>query len=125
MKIRIHSMSVATIILAFCTGSSGAQTVTPDLKAVPEGKGWKGAVTATKLVEKDGAAAIEFDKLEPNVVWLDGFEFTSGTIEFDANGKSAPPTEHFRRRGFPPHDGTGRGGIDCTKAFLPAADGDF
>ena len=88
-------MSVAAIILGFCTGSSSAQTQTPDLKAVPVSKGWKGAVSAAKLVEKDGAAAIEFDKPGQNVVWLDGFEFSTGTLEFDAKGKSAPPQSSF------------------------------
>ena len=95
MKIRILSISVTAIVLTCCTYSSSAQTLTPDLKAVPEGKGWKGAIAATKLVEKNGAAAIEFDKLEPNVVWIDGFEFSSGTIEFDAKGKSEPPQSSF------------------------------
>src|ERR1051325_4497579 len=95
MKIRIQNMSAAAIILAFCTGSSSAQTITPERKAVPEGKGWKGAVAAAKLVEKDGAAAIEFDKPGQNVVWLEGFEFSTGTIEFDAKGKRAPPQSSF------------------------------
>ncbi len=95
VKIRILSMSVTAIILTCCTYSSSAQTVTPDLKAVPDGKGWKGAIAAAKLVEKDGAAAIEFNKPGQNVVWLDGFEFSAGTIEFDAKGKSAPPQSSF------------------------------
>ena len=69
--------------------------LTPDLKAVPDGKGWKGSIGATKLIEKDGAAAIEFNKPGQNVVWLDGFEFSAGTIEFDAKGKSGPPQSSF------------------------------
>jgi len=28
-------------------------------------------------------------------VWLDGFEFSAGAIEFDAKGKSAPPQSSF------------------------------
>ena len=95
MKIRILSISVTAIILTCCTRSSSAQTLTPDLKAVPDGKGWKGSIGATKLIEKDGAAAIEFNKPRQNVVWLDGFEFSAGTIEFDAKGKSAPPQSSF------------------------------
>jgi hypothetical protein len=95
VKAKILSIGVTVILLNCCTFSSSAQTITPDLKAVPEGKGWKGAIADTKLVEKDGAAAIEFDKPGPHVVWLDGFEFSSGTIEFDAKGKSAPPQSSF------------------------------
>ena len=95
MKISILSTSLTAIIITCSTGSSSAQTLTPDLKAVPEGKGWKGAIAATKLVEKDGAAAIEFNRPGQNVVWLDGFEFSAGTIEFDARGKSAPPQSSF------------------------------
>lgn len=95
MKIRIPSISVISIILACSTYSSSAQPLTPDLKAVSDGKGWKGAIAAAKLVEKDGAAAIEFDKPGQNVVWLDGFEFSAGSIEFDAKGKSAPPQSSF------------------------------
>ena len=83
----------AAITLTSCVGLSSAQTLTPDLKAVPEGKGWKGATTDVKLVEKDGAAAIEFNK--GGFVWLDNFEFTAGAIEFDARGKSAPPQSSF------------------------------
>jgi len=95
MKIKILSISVTAIVLTCCADSSGAQTLTPDLKAVPDGKGWKGSISATKLIEKDGAAAIEFNKPGQNVVWLDGFEFSAGTIEFDAKGKSGPPQSSF------------------------------
>src|SRR2546425_8724354 len=95
IKTRPLSISVTAIILTCCIGSSNAQTLTPDLKAVPDGKGWKGSIGATKLIEKDGAAAIEFNNPGQNVVWLDGFEFSAGTIEFDAKGKSAPPQSSF------------------------------
>ena len=95
MKIRIPSLSLTAFVLAYCTYPLSAQTLTPDLKAVPDGKGWKGSIGATKLVEKDGRAAIEFNKPGQNVVWLDGFEFNAGTIEFDAKGKSAPPQSSF------------------------------
>ena len=94
MKI-ILSISATVIILTCCTCASHAQALTPDLKAVPDGKGWKGSIGATKLIEKDGGAAIEFNKPGQNVVWLDGFEFSDGTIEFDAKGKSAPPQSSF------------------------------
>jgi len=91
----ILGISATVIILTCCTCSSNAQALTPDLKAVPDGKGWKGSIGATKLIKKDGAAAIEFNQPGQNVVWLDGFEFSDGIIEFDAKGKSAPPQSSF------------------------------
>ncbi|MGK5093588.1 hypothetical protein WDW89_16460 [Deltaproteobacteria bacterium TL4] len=95
--------SMTAVVLTCFAFSLSAQTLTPDLKAVSGGKGWKGSIAATKLVEKDGAAAIEFIPMKqgiaqvgvPNVVWLDGFEFNEGIIEFDAKGKSAPPQSSF------------------------------
>ena len=53
-------------------------------------QGQIGSCTANAI-----AAAIEFDKPGQNVVWLDGFEFSTGTLEFDAKGKSAPPQSCF------------------------------
>src|ERR1041385_7194106 len=95
MITRIVSLSVTAAMVTCGTFSSGAQPVTPDLKSAPDGKGWKGSIGAAKRVEKDGAPAIEFNKPGQNVVWLDGFEFSAGTIEFDAKGKSAPPQSSF------------------------------
>lgn len=88
--------TVVALIVAFHLPVFAQQNITPDLRAVPEGKGWKGSISATKLVEKDGAAAIEFNTPDKqNVVWLDGFEFGAGTIEFDAKGRSGPPQSSF------------------------------
>jgi hypothetical protein len=95
MKIGIQSLHAAAVVFACSTCPLGAQTLSPDLKAVPAGKGWKGGIDVTKLVEKDGAPAIEFNKSGENIVWLDGFEFRSGVLEFDAKGKSAPPQSSF------------------------------
>lgn len=91
MKITIPSLSATAFVLAYGTCALSAQTLTPDLTAVSEGKGWKGNIAATKVVEKEGAPAVEFTGL----VWLDGFEFSTGTIEFEAKGKSAPPQSSF------------------------------
>jgi len=43
------------------TGEKEPQILVPDLKAIPEGAGWNGSIQYANLVEKDGAAAIEFD----------------------------------------------------------------
>lgn len=90
-----------TFFITFCafailsSQARAAETLTPDLKAIPSGTGWKGATPQTKLVEKDGAPAIEFNQRGASVVWLDGFEFADGVIEFDAKGKSAPAGSSF------------------------------
>lgn len=88
---------VFALILGFHLPVFAQQNITPDLRAVPDGKGWKGSINVTKLVEKDGAAAIESTTREDkqNVVWLDGFEFSAGTIEFDGKGQSGPPQSSF------------------------------
>lgn len=70
-------------------------SIIPDLKAVPDGKVWKGSIDAAKLVETDSSPTIEFNQEGVNVIWLSGFEFTTGTIEFDAKGKSEPPQNGF------------------------------
>ena len=93
MKIKIPGAIVTAIILIGCACSFNAQTLAPDLKGIHDGKGWKGTIADAKLVEKDGAAAIEFNK--GGLVWLDSLEFAAGTIEFDAKGKSAPPQSSF------------------------------
>ena len=69
--------------------------IIPNLNDAQEGKDWKGHINTVKLVEKDGAPAIEIDKEDYNIIWLDGLEFTDGTIEFDAKGKSEPPQGSF------------------------------
>ena len=66
------------------------QTIIPDLKTLPKGKGWKGDLEAIKVGNKGSETAVEFNKSGQNVVWLDGFDFKEGIIEFDAKGKSAP-----------------------------------
>lgn len=93
MKISVLSFVVLALTGAvFLHAQSTSQS---DLKSVPSGKGWKGATAATKLVEKDGQPAIEFNQPGANVVWLDGFELTNGVIEFDAKGRSAPVQGSF------------------------------
>jgi hypothetical protein len=92
---RTLGLVTASIVMATCPLLSMAQTTTPDLMTAVDGTGWKGSIDAIKRAEKDGTAAIEFNKRGQNVVWLDGFDFSEGTIEFDAKGKSAPPQSSF------------------------------
>ena len=69
--------------------------MTPNLAAIHQKNTWHGSTSSAKLVEKDGSPAIEFNREDFNVIWLDGFEFTNGTIKFDVKGKSTPPQGSF------------------------------
>ena len=85
--------SIVVALMLIAMSSLGAETFVPDLKAIPSGKGWKGSVSGLTLTEKDGAPAVAAKA--NTVVWLDGFEFTNGVIEFDGKGKSGPPQSNF------------------------------
>lgn len=96
MKTTITNRRMGAIILVLCVLQlTSAAVVTPDLRDVPAGKGWAGATSVPKLIDKDGAPALEFNKKGARTVWLDGFEFDEGTIEFDAKGKSEPRGSGF------------------------------
>lgn len=71
------------------------EMIIPDLNDVKDGENWKGHTNITKLVDKDGVPAIEIDKEGFNVIWINDFNFTNGSIEFDVKGKSDPPQESF------------------------------
>lgn len=105
------SLSVCLLACALTVPSGFAQsTVTPKLADLPAGKGWKGDLTHVRLADKDGALAIRFEKPAAggaaNIVWLDGFEFREGVIEFDARGQSAPPQSSFLGVAFRVADAT-------------------
>jgi hypothetical protein len=86
-------------LAALAALASAAEPLTPNLKNILGGRGWKGDTANLRVAEKDGAPAIRFEKPadgQPSaLVWLDGFQFTEGTIEFDAKGQSAPPQSNF------------------------------
>ena len=88
-----HILATLSTLTLLGVSLHAGEPITPDLKAIPSGRGWEGATGLAKLVEKDGAPAIEV-KGEA-VIWLDGYEFTNGTIEFDGKGKSGPPQSNF------------------------------
>ncbi|MGA2243244.1 MAG: hypothetical protein ABSH11_14560 [Verrucomicrobiota bacterium] len=95
MTRNLSAIIIIAIIIGAFPGLCSGQTITPDLKTAPEGKGWKGSIDATKASKKETEAAVEFNRYGQNIVWLDGFDFKEGTIEFDAKGKSAPPQSSF------------------------------
>jgi hypothetical protein len=92
-------MKILHLVGACCALALGgaflhaSETIVPDLKAIPSGKLWKGAIAQARIIEKDGAPAVEMS--HSGVIWLDQFEFTDGTIEFDGKGKSGPPQSNF------------------------------
>ncbi|MEO6245800.1 MAG: hypothetical protein ABIQ12_10215 [Opitutaceae bacterium] len=95
----MRSLPLVVSLVLFASSVFAQSTLVPKLADRPAGKGWKGATANLKLADKDGAPAIRFEKpadgQPANVVWLDGFEFREGTIEFDARGQSAPPQSNF------------------------------
>ena len=96
MKPRALSTRVTTALLAFClAGAIHAETLTPDLRGAPNGKGWIGDVKVVKLIERNGKPALEFNQSGHHVVWIKRLDFKEGTIEFDAKGKSGPPQSSF------------------------------
>jgi len=105
---KTHSLFLS---FALAVSASFAQpAVTPRLPDILGGKGWKGDTANLRLADKDGAPAIRFEKpatgLPASIVWLDGFEFREGAIEFDARGQSAPPQSNFIGVAFRVNDAT-------------------
>ncbi len=95
-------MTKIPLLLALSLLASTAAAVeafSPNLADLPANQGWAGDTTLLKLADKDGAPAIRFTKPAAgdaaHLVWLAGYEFTDGTIEFDARGQSAPPQSNF------------------------------
>jgi hypothetical protein len=100
-------VTTLTLLFAFPTvvrSANAPQTVTPDLKAVADGRGAAvPAEVSVKWVEDaKGRPALkvqptkkEFDEKDTWVVALAGVEFTDGVIEVDMLGQSGPPQSNF------------------------------
>lgn len=89
----IISLYLASIFIS----SLHAQDIfIPDLNTAINGSGWKGKFVSAELAKKDSAEALIITKTDgDDLIWLDGFKFTNGIIEFDAKGKSGPPQSSF------------------------------
>ncbi len=76
-----------------CAALYGAEAIAPNLANVPKNIGWSGPGQSTARWRGDvkGKAAL-FAK---GVVWLDGLNFTEGTIECDILGQSTPRGSNF------------------------------
>lgn len=80
------------------------KTITPNLKAIAEGKGAKipANVSLTWVEDVKGKPALKTQAMKTEfvaddgwVIVLTGMEFTDGVIEFDALGQSDPPQSNF------------------------------
>jgi hypothetical protein len=82
--------------LAMISSLNAQNIITPDINAVINGSAWKNKFVSVELVKKDTMDALMITKTDADdLVWLDGFNFTNGIIEFDAKGKSGPPQSNF------------------------------
>lgn len=101
-----YLLLVLSALSALSVRSAGAEpkVITPDLKAIAEGKGatiptdvrlqWVEDAKGTPAL-KIQPTKREFSEKDTWVVALRDIEFTSGVIEFDALGQSDPPQSNF------------------------------
>jgi hypothetical protein len=84
-------------LVLFSISSLKAQSIfRPDLKNAICGNNWKGKFVSAENTKEDSSEAIMISKTDGGqIVWIDNFTFTNGTIEFDAMGKSGPPQSNF------------------------------
>lgn len=69
---------------------------TLDLTAVGRDVQWRVASRATAVVEIKGKRALELSRARGvGIVWLDGYEFSNGTIDVDLLGRSQPSGGSF------------------------------
>jgi hypothetical protein len=67
-----------------------------DVTTVGKDPHWKIAGRTTSVVDEKGKHALKLSEAPGmGVVWLDGFEFTNGTIEVDLLGRSQPVQGSF------------------------------
>jgi len=86
------------VVFALILGSfASAQTaITPDLAAITGGNGWTVFNRAVTVTDRDGRPVAEFDaRPGDGMARVDGLVFTSGEIECDIQGRSAPVQGSF------------------------------
>lgn len=71
----------------------------PDLPTLASGKGWSGELGAVSVANEEARVAAVFAQSsgegKEKLVWLDGYSFANGVIEFDAKGQAAPAQSSF------------------------------
>jgi len=91
-------LMVLSPLFAGPSATAQEKAIIPDLKALADGKGWTIPADATlKWVEDaKGKPALKVHSTKDDtVILLNGIEFTSGVIEFDALGQSGPRGSNF------------------------------
>jgi hypothetical protein len=95
MKSTLRQIPILLTVIA-CFGHAalhGAEALTPNLANIPKGLGWSGPAQATSrwVTGIKGKDAL----FTTGIVWLDGVNFTEGTIECDILGQSMPRGSNF------------------------------
>jgi hypothetical protein len=86
----------ATLTLGVVSFLGAQKATSPDLKGIPGAAGWSTVNRAVKVIEQDGRVVVEFDALPGDgMARLDGLSFTTGEIECDILGRSAPVQGSF------------------------------
>src|SRR5260221_10181677 len=89
------SFSLAPI-LTLTLAAGAAEPITPDLKAISEGKNSKPYRATAEWVQDDGGkSAVKLKTAADGFIAITDLQFTNGTIEFDAKGKSGPAGSNF------------------------------
>src|ERR1041384_3100222 len=86
-------MAFATITCLNGDGAFAAESIVPDLQKVSQGIGAK--ITAKTNVRWGVNVKGKPALFTTGVIWLDGVNFTEGTIECDILGKSQPRGSSF------------------------------
>lgn len=100
-----YSLTVLIVLSVVARPADAQQkTITPDLKAIADGKGAKipDNVSLKWVEDARGKPGLkiqptknDFSEKDTWVIVLTGIAFTDGVIEFDALGKSDPPQSNF------------------------------
>ena len=85
-----------TVLVVGCAGLSAQTAESLDITAVGRDSKWKVAGRTTSVVEEKGKRALKVSEGPGmGLVWLDGYQFTNGTIEVDILGRSQPVQGSF------------------------------
>ncbi|MBM4153549.1 MAG: DUF1080 domain-containing protein [Lentisphaerae bacterium] len=99
---------ILSAALLFAGSGQAADSITPDLKAAADGRGWKklGNLELRWVADARGKPALHVTPAgEGGVLLVEGLEFGNGEIEFDCLGRSGPRQSNFLGIAFRALDG--------------------
>jgi len=80
---------VLCLLITAVAGNGQGKPSAPDVIKIAEGKGWKLVNRGATVVEDGGKRAVRFDeKTGQGLAWIEGSDFSEGTIEIDIKGKN-------------------------------------